>query len=56
LKELLYQIEIAGETKNMTKMALLIPKLDEQFEVLKKKLAPEITGKRLGAFNENINC
>ena len=56
LKELLYQIEIAGETKDLTKTASLIPKLDEQFEVLKKKLEPEIAGKRLGTFNENINC
>jgi len=56
LKELLYQIEITGKTKDLAKVASLIPKLDEQFEVLKKKLEPEIAGKRLGAFNENINC
>jgi HPt (histidine-containing phosphotransfer) domain-containing protein len=38
LKELAYQIEIAGETGDLIKAASLIPKLDEQFEVLKKRL------------------
>jgi two-component system sensor histidine kinase/response regulator len=42
LKELAYQIEIAGQTKDLIKAASLIPKLDEQFEVLKKKLPIEI--------------
>jgi len=42
LKELAYQIEIAGQTKDLIKAASLIPKLDEQFEVLKKKLSTEI--------------
>jgi len=56
LKELAYQIEIAGETGDLIKAASLIPKLDEQFEVLKKKVDPKITGNKLGASNENINC
>ena len=38
LKELAYQIEILGETGDLVKAASLIPKLDEQFEVLKKRL------------------
>ena len=38
LKDLAYQIEIAGETGDLIKAASLIPKLDEQFEVLKKSL------------------
>jgi len=45
LKELAYQIEIAGQTKNLIKAASLIPKLDEQFEVLKKRLSIEIPEK-----------
>ncbi|HSQ84987.1 MAG TPA: response regulator, partial [Desulfobacterales bacterium] len=45
LKELAYQIEIAGQTKNLIKAASLIPKLDEQFEVLKKRLPMEIPEK-----------
>ena len=39
LKDLAYQIEIAGKSEDMTKAASLIPKLDEQFEVLKKRVA-----------------
>jgi signal transduction histidine kinase/DNA-binding response OmpR family regulator len=42
LKELAYQIEIAGQTKDLIKAASLVPKLDEQFEVLKKRLSIEI--------------
>ena len=42
LKELAYQIEIAGEIGDLIKAASLIPKLDEQFEVLKKRLAIEL--------------
>jgi len=45
LKELAYQIEIAGQTKNLIKAASLIPKIDEQFEVLKKRLSIEIPEK-----------
>jgi two-component system, sensor histidine kinase and response regulator len=45
LKELLYQIEIAGETKDLTKAASLIPKLDEKFEVLKKNLRLKLPAK-----------
>jgi two-component system sensor histidine kinase/response regulator len=45
LKELAYQIEIAGETGDLIKAASLIPKLDEQFEVLKKRLALELPAK-----------
>jgi two-component system sensor histidine kinase/response regulator len=45
LKELLYQIEIAGKTKDLTKVASLIPKLDEQFEVLKKSLSLKLLAK-----------
>jgi two-component system sensor histidine kinase/response regulator len=45
LKELAYQIEIAGQTKDLIKAASLIPKLDEQFEVLKKRLSIEIPEK-----------
>jgi len=46
LKELAYQIEIAGETGDLIKAALLIPKLDEQFEVLKKRLSIELPVKQ----------
>jgi signal transduction histidine kinase/DNA-binding response OmpR family regulator len=42
LKELAYQIEIAGQTKDLIKAASLVPKLDEQFEVLRKRLSIEI--------------
>ena len=42
LKELAYQIEIAGKTGDLIKAASLIPKLDEQFEVLKKRLSIEL--------------
>jgi signal transduction histidine kinase/CheY-like chemotaxis protein/HPt (histidine-containing phosphotransfer) domain-containing protein len=42
LKELAYQIEIAGQTKDLIKAASLVPKLDEQFEVLKKRFSVEI--------------
>lgn len=45
LKELAYQIEIAGETGDLIKAASLIPKLDEQFEVLKKSLTIELMAK-----------
>jgi two-component system sensor histidine kinase/response regulator len=45
LKELAYQIEIAGQTKDLIKVASLIPKLDEQFEVLTKRLSIEIPAK-----------
>ena len=45
LKELAYQIEIAGETGDLIKAASLIPKLDEQFEVLKKSLTLELLEK-----------
>ena len=45
LKELAYQIEIAGKTGDLIKAASLIPKLDEQFEVLKKRLSIEIPEK-----------
>ena len=42
LKNLAYQIEIAGETGDLIKAASLIPKLDEHFEVLKKRLTQKI--------------
>jgi two-component system sensor histidine kinase/response regulator len=42
LRELCYKIEIAGETGDLIKVASLIPKLDEQFEVLKKSLSIEL--------------
>ena len=45
LKELAYQIEIAGKTGDMIKAASLIPKLDIQFEVLKKSLTLELLEK-----------
>ena len=45
LKELAYQIEIAGETGDLIKAASLIPKLDIQFEVLKKSLTLELLEK-----------
>ena len=45
LKELSNQIEIAGETGDLIKAASLIPKLDEQFEVLKKRLTIELLTK-----------
>jgi hypothetical protein len=45
LKELSYQIEIAGEKGDIAKAASLIPKLDEQFEVLKKRLTLQLPAK-----------
>jgi len=45
LRELAYQIEIAGEKGDLIKAASLIPKLDEQFEVLKKNLALKLLAK-----------
>jgi len=42
LKNLAYQIEIAGEAGDLIKAASLIPKLDEHFEVLKKRLTQKI--------------
>lgn len=45
LKELAYQIEIAGEKEDLSKTALLIPKLDEQFEVLKNNLTLKLLAK-----------
>ncbi|MBU1160995.1 MAG: Hpt domain-containing protein, partial [Proteobacteria bacterium] len=45
LKDLAYQIEIAGETGDLIKAASLIPKLDEQFEVLKKSLTLKLLSK-----------
>jgi CheY-like chemotaxis protein/HPt (histidine-containing phosphotransfer) domain-containing protein len=45
LKELAYEIEIAGETGDLVKASSLIPKLDEQLEVLKKRLATNILAK-----------
>jgi two-component system sensor histidine kinase/response regulator len=45
LKELAYQIEIAGKTGDLIKAASLIPKLDEQFEILKKRLSIELAVK-----------
>jgi signal transduction histidine kinase/CheY-like chemotaxis protein/HPt (histidine-containing phosphotransfer) domain-containing protein len=45
LRELAYQIEIAGETGDLIKAASLIPKLDEQFEVLKKSLTLKLLSK-----------
>jgi signal transduction histidine kinase/DNA-binding response OmpR family regulator len=44
-KELMYQIEMAGETGDLIKAASLIPKLDEQFEVLKKNLSLKLLAK-----------
>jgi len=45
LKELAYQIEIAGKTSDLIKAASLIPKLDIQFEILKKRLTIEFLEK-----------
>jgi len=45
LKELAYQIEIAGETEDMIKAASLIPKLDEQLEELKKRVGKKLLAK-----------
>jgi CheY-like chemotaxis protein len=45
LKELMYQIEIAGETGDLVKAASLIPKLDEQFELLKNSLTLKLMAK-----------
>jgi two-component system sensor histidine kinase/response regulator len=45
LKELSNQIEMAGETGDLIKAASLIPKLDEQFEILKKRLTIELLTK-----------
>ena len=56
LKELAYQIEVAGKTGDLTKAASLISKLDEQFLALKKRLTQKFLVKKLGAFHENVNC
>ena len=44
-KDLVHQIEIAGKTGDMIKAASLIPKLDEQFDLLKKNLAQKVPEK-----------
>ncbi|MBW2603703.1 MAG: response regulator [Deltaproteobacteria bacterium] len=45
LRELAFQIEIAGKTGDLIKATSLIPKLDEQFEVLKKSLTLKLLAK-----------
>ena len=36
LQKIAYQIEVAGKSGNLNKAGSLIPKIDEQFEMLKK--------------------
>jgi len=42
LNELAYQVELAGKSGDLVKAASLMPKLDEQFDVLKKSIAEKM--------------
>ena len=43
LKNIAYEIEVAGEKKDLVRAASLIPELDEQFRILKKNIAQKLT-------------